>query len=696
MVMVERPARMMALWLAEPLGRLLLNAVWGQGRRGKKIVHSGQSEAADAGAKCERSARQQPLESDRRGVVPGHRPTVTWLRRIGAMLVAIATLVVVAECFVFRPPEPKASFVIDRGVLFVDGGAAREATLPLHSTPNTSSGEPARFVARFDLPAPEDDLFLLIPTPNRSLRLALNGKPLFDSGTYATWVGPAIGAPIMLRLPVSLLAAGENELSVEIEGENYFVSLYLPKIYLGTEAALAPSYRLYMWINERLKTISLGVQVLVGLGIIFTYFYRRKDPLLSWLAGMMAVSFAPSAISFAGFTPGLHAILPYAILLSPAVGLFNIGVACGVSGVPAPKAAAVLAFVIPAVCAILMLAGIMPTRTAPAAVATLITVASFLVATAIAAWGALWRGSTEARVMLAPYVLLTAFMLRDISIGLGFLERPLISTLPFVRPVFLLAIFAVLMRRLVISLDRLDSANDNLNRRLEEQEAQLDVLHSAEQVEASRRVREHERQRLTRDLHDGISGHLVSIIAMTEGEGTEAAPIEQAARRALDDLRLVIYSLDLGEHDLPLALANFRERLIPQLQRAGVELDWSTAGLPEVSGITPSNALSILRILQEALTNALKHGPARKIVVRGEQAEGMAAITVENDGRPFVESDRGFGLANMRRRAGELRGKIRISALDRGTRLSLLLPADLPDMGNPASNEMAPGSFARP
>jgi two-component system sensor histidine kinase UhpB len=181
---------------------------------------------------------------------------------------------------------------------------------------------------------------------------------------------------------------------------------------------------------------------------------------------------------------------------------------------------------------------------------------------------------------------------------------------------------------------------------------------------------------------------------MAERVGTDVKPIEEAARRALDDLRLVIYSLDLGDRELPLALANFRERLIPQLQRAGSELDWSTAELPDVSGVTPGNALTILRILQEAITNALKHGPARRIVIRGGALDGKrAAITVENDGRPFL-AGRGNGLANMRRRAQQLRGDLAIEALERGTRLTLVLPMGLPDIQDEAQADSSRGKTA--
>src|SRR6202000_1280641 len=109
----------------------------------------------------------------------------------------------------------------------------------------------------------------------------------------------------------------------------------------------------------------------------------------------------------------------------------------------------------------------------------------------------------------------------------------------------LAAVMAVLMRRLAITLDHLDRANENLSLKLAEQEAKLAALHREEKMEAAHLVREREWERLTHDLPDGVSGHLVSIIAMSERAGTALKPIEEAAREALGDLRLVIYSLDL-------------------------------------------------------------------------------------------------------------------------------------------------------
>src|SRR5205807_3384244 len=112
-----------------------------------------------------------------------------------------------------------------------------------------------------------------------------------------------------------------------------------------------------------------------------------------------------------------------------------------------------------------------------------------------------------------------------------------------------------------------------------------------------------------------------------------------------------------------------------------VELDWSMAGLPEVSGVTAGNALAVLRILQEAITNALRHGPAHRIAIRGSLSTcGRAAITIENDGHPFAAGSGGRGLENMRRRAAQLHAKLEVSALGHGTKVNLLLPRRLTDI----------------
>ena len=99
-------------------------------------------------------------------------------------------------------------------------------------------------------------------------------------------------------------------------------------------------------------------------------------------------------------------------------------------------------------------------------------------------------------------------------------------------------------------------------------------------------------------------------------------------------------------------------------------------GLPN---LTPRNVLHILRVLQEALTNAVKHAGATLITVSSEvdHVKNVASIRVIDDGRGFqsVETSRsGRGLGNMRRRAEAVGGSIVIDSGEEGSTITLVLP----------------------
>src|SRR5690606_4191929 len=189
-----------------------------------------------------------------------------------------------------------------------------------------------------------------------------------------------------------------------------------------------------------------------------------------------------------------------------------------------------------------------------------------------------------------------------------------------------------------------------------------------------------ERERLMRDLHDGLSGHLVSFIALSEPGAANPQAIGQAARSALDDLRLVVNSLDLDDDDLLPALAGLRERLGPQLRRLGFELDWSMEDLPSVSGVTPGNALSILRILQEGITNALKYSSSPRIAVEGSRSDtGEAVLSIRNGVTDPSATGKGHGIGNMKRRAEALGGGVSFEIPDGQAVLTVVLPSHLAD-----------------
>lgn len=186
-----------------------------------------------------------------------------------------------------------------------------------------------------------------------------------------------------------------------------------------------------------------------------------------------------------------------------------------------------------------------------------------------------------------------------------------------------------------------------------------------------------ERERLMRDMHDGVGGHLVSLLAMIETGRRAPAELAAAVRDALDDMRLMIDSLEPVDDDLNAVLAMWHDRLGPRLRQMDVQLHWDVELLPAVPGLTPARVLHVLRILQEAVTNAVRHGRARTLWLTAEPGDEAVTLTLRDDGSGFdiAAVQRGRGLKNMQRRAAEVGAALVLdSAPRRGATVMLALP----------------------
>ncbi|MGV3590916.1 MAG: sensor histidine kinase, partial [Gammaproteobacteria bacterium] len=367
-----------------------------------------------------------------------------------------------------------------------------------------------------------------------------------------------------------------------------------------------------------------------------------------------------------------------ATMLSSAAAIMLVVVSLLIAGRAPPRWLCRASFALPALSVVCALLGLVPAAQLAIALKAPLNILGLFACLCIVAVAARRRNVAEAWFLVLPVALGFVTALHDLGVVLMLLDGPVFLSL-YYRPLMLIGFAMILMRRLGISLIALDDVNQYLTQRLTEQERVLERMHAEERAQAAQRICTEERQRLTKDLHDGLSGHLVSIIALSERE--KAAAIEHSAREALEDLRLVIHSLDIGEDELPLALSGLRERLERQLKRLDIELAWSVVNLPDIPGLSPTHALNILRILQEAITNAVKHARARRIAVYGStDVLGHGVLTIENDGLPFTipSASDGHGLTNMRRRVTRLGGELLIEPLAQGTRLAVVLPVRLP------------------
>ena len=206
----------------------------------------------------------------------------------------------------------------------------------------------------------------------------------------------------------------------------------------------------------------------------------------------------------------------------------------------------------------------------------------------------------------------------------------------------LVAIGAGLTWRFARALNEVDGFAGRLVTQVREAEEKLKASFIREEERARAAALARERTRLMRDLHDGLGGQLVSIVALSE-RGNAGAEIGDAARAALKDLRLVIDSMDDIGGDLMLALGSWRERAMAQLRPHDIALEWRAVtpqGLPVHPELRPWHVIQIVRLLDEALTKAVKHANARRVTVRIETIAGgdgldRGCITVEDDGNGF-------------------------------------------------------------
>jgi len=178
-----------------------------------------------------------------------------------------------------------------------------------------------------------------------------------------------------------------------------------------------------------------------------------------------------------------------------------------------------------------------------------------------------------------------------------------------------------------------------------------------------------ERNRLAREIHDGLGATLSSLIIQAEYLGQltrepalvkEITELKASAEEAIEELRR---SLRMMREDFDVAhgvedyVKTFRER-------TQLDVQFEKSGLTE-GRLAPETSLALFRVLQECLSNAVKHAEARRVDVKLHFSPDKVHLSVRDDGRGFdlASSKPGhYGLLNMRERANKVGGDVVIES----------------------------------
>lgn len=525
-----------------------------------------------------------------------------------------------------------------------------------------------RLIAHFETGDPMDDLqAFYIPRLSDHVTLTLNGV-LLRKDPSDRRVGLT---PIFQQVPKPLLLKDTNTVTLDVTGRlTEGIELY--PFYVGVEAQLRPSY---------VTRFALG-----------TAFARFGIVIMSALAFICLAVWAQRRVDRRYLVLGLSCICAVIILLGFGFGTLWGGYKTWLGTLHMAMASYAL-LIVTFLRSHLSLPTLWVERSFILGLAVIVVSLVFVPADYLHFWvigvdvftalGALWALTifwihrdrctpSEFTVMFSSMLLATAFGAHDMVLEHTDLVAGSFYTFHYVpicvAPVCLWLLWSELnkaVRRYEVLNTSLNAAVAEKTAALEESFAQLAASERREAVDA-------ERHRIMLDLHDGIGGQLVSTLAYMKNKGHSDPRVKSALSAALDDLALVLDSLDSHE-SLTTLLGMLRTRIEPLLGEHDLVFDWQIMDDPEVPNASPSSNLHVARIVQEAITNVIKHAKASTITVFANKDR----IVIADDGIGFqCELEKtlqgpGHGLKGMQHRAGEIGAKLTLDTSDKGTRVEL-------------------------
>jgi signal transduction histidine kinase len=198
-----------------------------------------------------------------------------------------------------------------------------------------------------------------------------------------------------------------------------------------------------------------------------------------------------------------------------------------------------------------------------------------------------------------------------------------------------------------------------------------------------------ERNRMGREIHDGLAQAFTGILMQLNAaeELAEGSPlttvmnrVRDIAREGLAEARRSVLALRPDEQPRPGGLELALRQVAERANVVGRIASSFHGGGVAVTGLPPEHEHALLRIAQEAVINAARHGEPRNIEIHLNSSDDELLLCIRDDGRgmqemPELYASRGFGLNNMRERARDLGGQWQIeSEPGAGTRVSVRIP----------------------
>lgn len=531
--------------------------------------------------------------------------------------------------------------------------------------------------------APNTDWAVYLPYFDANVAVYLDGDKIDERGRMQPPADVYRFHSRLARVPASRLGAGEHTLVLQLLAERERIGGLAP-FYLGPIDTLQAAQRWRQRLTEDtvagIGWLQAGTLVL-ALGMLLG---GRRDSVLGWYLvcgsfwlGLIVLHVSPTAIAGGNLRWAAMFISVFGVLAFTPLFIVSI------LRPPWPRLrnALIAHFLL---CTAITLAALMVLPLAPVwqvLVPNFALRASTLVLVPLMLWQVwrivLTRGNSRASAWILAFAATPGvFGIADAIRAWRF--PPLeFALLPLGGLGVSLALFLELARRVRENQQRLANHAADLEQTLRAREEALRASYERIGVAERERALAEERQRLLRDMHDGVGGQLASLVHLAGNPDTPRDQVVAGLRDGLADLRLILDSLAHDEDDAMVALGRLRHRIEPTLEAAGIQLHWRVDPQLDLPSWSPEAVLHIYRFLQEACYNAVRHAQARNLTIRVNQHGQHLQFTVADDGIGIdAAASSGFGLANLRTRAIRLGGELVVSSEPgQGTTVTLRLPA---------------------
>jgi len=551
-----------------------------------------------------------------------------------------------------------------------DGAPWRAVTLPddwRSRRPGTTEGWYRFRIPIGDMPRELARAAVYLPVVFMNAAVYCDGELIGVGGRFDP-VARNANAPLLFSFPADLLHSSDGVLHVRVKAD-LVDNGFLPAIAIGPFAELSTVHGRAEFVRITLVWILMVIRLVVAAFTAAIWTLRRTERFYGWFA-LSAVAWVGAELGLVIEEPPVSTVAWY-WLMNVAIGwwgIFAVRLVLSFVGASRPRAEMnLMIFGVVGSAALGVLAVSGSRFFLPLGVnlwLTLAFLASCYLFRGVVPLLRSYPDESEFNVVFVVASSVLGCVLFDLAMQLGLRPRGGITAPAYSSLVAILGMGWVLVRRFVGALRESQSLVTHLDERVRDEHAALD--RSYEQIAALDRARalSEERERILFDVQDGLGSQLVSTLALVEGHDADPRDLGESVRAALDDLRLVIDSLDPIEGEILPALGTLRARMQPWFDAAGITVRWQAGDVPPIADFGPHKLLVLLRIVHDLFASALRVPGASQLTVRtriDDDAKGSSSVLLEIelatenfDASQFITSVTGIDIEQLTRRAYDI------------------------------------------